>query len=72
MPGGQVIKALGGSVSQTIGNRGYSGSSVGLGISIDRSAGDKRVTLEILVRSGEPEDEPDAYDARDVLGRVVY
>ena len=63
---------LGGSVSQTIGNRGYSGSSVGLGISIDRSAGYKRVTLEILVRSGEPEDEPDAYDARDVLGRVVY
>ncbi|WP_300527667.1 hypothetical protein [Maricaulis sp.] len=63
---------VGGSVSRTIGSRGYSGSSVGLGVSIDGSAGEKSVTLEILVRTGEPEAGPEAYDARDVLARVAY
>jgi len=59
---------VGGSVGQTFGTRRYSGTSVGIGLHFDASAGDKRVTLEILIRSGDLPDDPDAYDARDVLG----
>ena len=58
---------VGGSFGQSFGSHGYSGRSVGLGLSFDASAGEKVVTLEILVRQGEPLPLPDAYDAREVL-----
>ncbi|MHA6288206.1 CC0125/CC1285 family lipoprotein [Maricaulis sp. CAU 1757] len=58
---------VGGSLGQSWGSGGYSGRSVGLGLRFDAGAGEKSVTLEILVRSGEILDIPDAYDARDVL-----
>ncbi|MBR9826179.1 MAG: hypothetical protein GYB36_10305 [Alphaproteobacteria bacterium] len=64
---------VGGSVSQTFGSGGFRGSGVGLGIRIDPSAGEKSVTLEILIRSEDvhghaPRDALRAYDAREVLG----
>jgi len=59
--------SVGGSASRSIGSRGYSGSSVGLGIRFDASAGEKAATLEILIREGEIDDSPDAYNARDVI-----
>jgi hypothetical protein len=59
-------------VGQSWGSRGYSGSSVGIGIQLDPGAGDKTIFLEILIRSGERPDSPDAYDARDVLRRLAY
>ena len=58
---------VGGGVGHTTGSRRYSGTSVGLGITFDAGAGEKRATLEILVRSGEMPDDPDAYDARSVI-----
>lgn len=64
---------VGGSISQTFGSGGYRGSGVGLGIGIDLSAGEKSVTLEILIRSDTehgpaPRNDIHAYDAREVLG----
>ncbi len=59
---------VGGSVSQTFGSRGYRGSGVGIGLQFDPDAGEKRATLEILIRSGEIAPDPNAYDARQVLG----
>jgi len=61
---------VGGAVGQTFGSRRYSGSSVGLGIHFDPGAGDKSIFLEILIRSGARSDNPDAYDAREVLREV--
>ncbi len=58
---------LGGSVGHTTGSRRYSGTSVGLGISFDAGAGEKRASLEILIRTGEMPDDPDAYDAASIL-----
>jgi hypothetical protein len=44
-----------------------SGSSVGLGVVFDGSAGEKSAMVEILVRSGEREIGPDNYSAADVI-----
>jgi hypothetical protein len=44
-----------------------SGSSVGLGMIFDASAGEKTADLEILVRQGERELGPDSYDSRSVI-----
>ncbi|MEE2527225.1 hypothetical protein V0U79_12705 [Hyphobacterium sp. HN65] len=59
--------SVGGSVGQTFGSRRFSGSSVGIGIHLDPSAGEKSIFLEILIRSGAMPDRPDAYNAQDVL-----
>lgn len=61
---------VGGTVGQTFGSRGYRGSSVGIGVQFDPSAGEKRAILEILVRSGPREDGPDVYIARDILDYI--
>lgn len=61
---------VGGSVGQTFGSRRYSGSSVGLGIQFNPGAGNKTIFLEILVRSGQRPDVPEAYEARDVLRAI--
>lgn len=61
---------VGGGVGQTWGSRGYSGSSVGIGISLTPGAGSKSVAIEILVRSGPRADTPDAYDARSILSAI--
>lgn len=55
-----------GSVGYSTGGR-YSGSSVGIGLIFDAAAGEKTAYLEILIRSGEREIGPDAYDAREVI-----
>jgi len=62
---------VGGSASRSIGSHGYSGSSVGIGLHFDASAGEKSATLEILIREGVPEDAPDAYDASDVIDNTT-
>ena len=62
---------LGGSVGHSVGSRRYSGTSVGLGLTFDASAGEKEATLEILIRSGTMPDDPNAYDARDVLSHMA-
>lgn len=63
---------VGGSVSQTFGSGGYRGTGVGIGVRIDPSAGEKTVTLEILVRNelehGPAPRASDAYRASEVLG----
>ncbi len=61
---------VGGSVGQSWGSGGFRASGVGIGLRFDASAGDKRVTLEILVRDGAREDNPDAYDARAILAHI--
>lgn len=61
---------VGGTVGQTFGSRGYRGSSVGIGIQFDATAGEKQAILEILVRSGPREDGPDIYVARDILDYI--
>jgi hypothetical protein len=58
---------VGGSVGQSYGSRGRSGSSIGLGIHFDTDAGEKTATLEILIRTGQRDGNPDAYDARQVV-----
>jgi len=58
---------VGASVGRSFGSGGRSGSSVGLGIRIDGNAGEKTVSLEILIRSGDREFGPNSYDARDVI-----
>jgi hypothetical protein len=58
---------LGASVGRSFGSGRRSGSSVGLGIRIDGSAGQKTISLEILIRSGEREFGPNNYDARDII-----
>ena len=40
---------------------------VGIGLRFDGSAGEKEVMLEIVVRSGERPQDPQAYDARAIL-----
>ncbi|RKQ95663.1 CC0125/CC1285 family lipoprotein [Maricaulis maris] len=49
------------------GSRGFSSRGVGIGLRFDGSAGEKSVSIEILVRSGERPRDVRAYDARDVL-----
>tara|TARA_R110002124_G_scaffold62300_2_gene170495 strand:- start:219 stop:701 length:483 start_codon:yes stop_codon:yes gene_type:complete len=61
---------VGTSASYSTGSRGYSASGVGLGIRFDGSAGQKSVTLEILVRTGTVSDDANAYDARNVLANM--
>lgn len=58
---------VGGSVGQSWGSGGFRASGVGIGLRLDGSAGEKEVTLEIVVRSGERPQDPQAYDARAVL-----
>lgn len=58
---------VGASVGHSFGSGGYSGRSVGLGIRIDGNAGEKTVSLEILIRSGEREIGPRSYDAREII-----
>ncbi|WP_300545337.1 hypothetical protein [Maricaulis sp.] len=58
---------VGGSVGHTWGSGRFRGSGVGVGIRIDGRAGEKEVVLEMLVRSGDRPDLPQAYDARAVL-----
>jgi hypothetical protein len=58
---------VGGSVGQSFGSRGRSGSSIGLGIHFDADAGEKTAMLEILIRSGQRDGNPNAYDARQVI-----
>ena len=57
----------GASLGQSWGSGGFSGRSVGLGLSFDGGAGEKEVVLDILIRQGEREPIPEAYDAREVL-----
>lgn len=59
--------SVGTSASYSTGSRGYSARGVGLGIRFDNSAGQKSVTLEILIRTGTVSDDANAYDARDIL-----
>ncbi|MDG1416842.1 MAG: hypothetical protein P8P99_03470 [Maricaulis sp.] len=58
---------VGASVGRSFGSGGRSGSSVGLWSRIDGNAGEKTVSLEILIRSGDRELGPNSYDARDVI-----
>ena len=58
---------VGASVGRSFGSGGRSGSSVWLGSRIDGNAGEKTVSLEILIRSGDRELGPNSYDARDVI-----
>ena len=62
--------SLGTSASYSTGSRGYSARGVGLGIRFDNSAGQKSVTLEILIRTGTVSDDANAYDARDILAHM--
>ncbi|WP_420432973.1 CC0125/CC1285 family lipoprotein [Hyphobacterium sp.] len=59
--------SVGGSVGQTFGNSRFSGSSVGLGVRLNPGAGDKTVFLEIVIGRGPRPDNPQSYDAREVL-----
>lgn len=59
---------VGGGVGVGFGSGGYRSRNVGVGIQIDPSAGEKRATLEILIRSGEIDEDPNAYNAYQVLG----
>ncbi|WP_417471288.1 CC0125/CC1285 family lipoprotein [Maricaulis sp.] len=61
---------VGTSASYSTGSRGYSSRGIGVGIRIDGSAGQKSVTLEILVRTGTVSDDANAYDARNVLAHM--
>jgi len=61
---------VGTSASYSTGSRGYSARGVGLGIRFDGSAGQKSVTLEILIRTGTVSDDANAYDARSVLAHM--
>jgi len=61
---------VGTSASYSTGSHGYSASGIGLGIRFDGSAGQKSVTLEILVRTGTVSDDANAYDARNVLAHM--
>ncbi|WP_323762652.1 CC0125/CC1285 family lipoprotein [Maricaulis sp.] len=54
-------------VSISSGSRGRSSRGVGLGLRFDGDAGEKSVSLVILIRSGPLPPDPNAYDARDVL-----
>ena len=58
---------VGGSVGQSWGSGGFRASGVGIGLRFDGSAGEKEVMLEIVVRSGERPQDPQAYDARAIL-----
>ncbi|WP_291845203.1 hypothetical protein [Maricaulis sp.] len=49
------------------GSRGWSSRGVGVGLNFDASAGDKSVSLEILVRSGPRPQDVRIYDAREIL-----
>lgn len=62
--------SVGTSASYSTGSRGYSARGVGLGIRFDNSAGQKSVTLEILIRTGTVSDDANAYDARDILAHM--
>jgi hypothetical protein len=61
---------VGGSLGRSWGSDGFRASAVGIGLRIDGSAGEKEVTLEILIRSGPRADSPQAYDARAVLEHI--
>tara|TARA_R110002072_G_C7915642_1_gene530667 strand:- start:637 stop:1119 length:483 start_codon:yes stop_codon:yes gene_type:complete len=61
---------VGTSASYSTGSRGYSARGIGLGIRFDGSAGEKSVTLEILIRTGTVSDDANAYDARNVLAHM--
>ena len=61
---------VGGSVGQSWGSGGFSATGVGVGIRFDGNAGEKEVSLEILIRSGPRPDDPRAYDARAVLAHA--
>ncbi|WP_417487023.1 CC0125/CC1285 family lipoprotein [Maricaulis sp.] len=58
-------------VSISSGSRGYSSRGVGVGLHFDGDAGEKSVSIEILVRSGPLPQDPHAYDARDVLANLT-
>jgi len=54
-------------VGISTGSRGYSSRGIGLGLNYDASAGQKSVSLEILVRTGPRPQDVRVYDAREVL-----
>ena len=58
-------------VSVSSGSRGWSSRGVGVGLNFDASAGDKSVSLEILVRSGPRPQDVRVYDAREILANSV-
>lgn len=58
-------------VSISSGSRGRSSRGVGVGLHFDGNAGEKSVSIEILVRSGPLPQDPHAYDARDVLANLT-
>ena len=63
---------VGGSVGQTFGSGGFSGTSTGLGISFSPGRESRvAVTMEIVARRGERPDRLDAYDARSILSNVI-
>ncbi len=53
------------------GSRGYSSHGVGLGLNFDASAGEKSVSLEILVRSGPRPQDARVHDAREILANAA-
>jgi hypothetical protein len=58
-------------VSISSGSRGRSSRGVGLGLRFDGDAGEKSVSLMILIRSGPLPQDPNAYDARNVLANLT-
>jgi len=58
---------LTGGARYSTGSGGWSSSGVGLGVRIDGDAGEKSVSLEIVIRDGDRPRLPDAYDAQSVL-----
>lgn len=61
---------VGTSASYSTGSRGFSSRGIGLGLRYDTSAGQKSVTLEILIRTGTVSDDANAYDARGILAHA--
>ena len=62
---------VGGALGRSWGSRGYSGTGVGLGVSFSPGAGRKAVMLEIVTGRGERPDDPQVYDAREVLENII-
>lgn len=58
-------------VSVSSGSRGWSSRGAGIGLRFDAAAGEKSVSLEILVRSGPRPSDGRAYDAREVLANAA-
>lgn len=58
-------------VGISTGSRGYSSRRIGVGLNFDASAGEKSVSLEILVRSGPRPQDVRVYDAREILANAA-